>query len=806
MTTHQILVDLRRSGLPDDYIARMGCTPIDREQVSRITGRPTDSIDPDGGYTIPYRDERTHAGEEYFRIRLAEGKPKYLGPQGNENRVYKPIDYGHHGQREMLLIVEGEKKAAAADSLRLDALGIAGVTSWADEGSRAVERKNGEGMSGDTLPLKTLLDESLKHHTIIIVGDSDAYSNPAVMGGLAKLQAALQKHLDAATDDLISKPDFDPIDGCRTITVMLAIISPDFAGEAKVGFDDYLMAFKEGGKFDNETEQQFHSRAGVRLRDLVLALGLSSVCDTDEGIARVVAARNQQRLCYHAGSFKTYRPVSGIWADTVADDEFGIPASVDGLLNMAAQKMNSSLAEVMLPFRFMNEGEVPSNVKQWRKRFEKRIASLVAAKKQLKMTKGAMNILKQVERMLFIPDKRWDRHSGLFCAANCVIDLQTGKTQPHSPSLLLTKHSSVIYDPLASCPLWEDFLAKVLPDKDVANYYQALVGYQLTGSTEVQQIYFHRGVGGNGKGVANEVLMRVFDDYVVIGSKTLVAKSKNGSESHPTVLAALAGARWVNISELDDLTHLDCGAIKNYTGGGKQTARRIGKDFFDFWPTWTITCDTNDIPYVKETSPAMRRRLILIEWNYKACPELTVNFESDPEAVKPDKKLAEKIIATEASGVLNWAIDGTRRFYDGALDFDRIPHAVRVATALLWQQLDTTGQWLKEECALDGQAHTNKKILFNSYTAWNKENGFPNSTSNAFTRRMRQAGFSFRESNGQGIYAGLRLRTEVEKKALYSDSPDALAIEAPPVETKPPRKPAGSVPVTDGKSKRRFVQ
>ena len=63
-----------------------------------------------------------------------------------------------------------------------------------------------------------------------------------------------------------------------------------------------------------------------------------------------------------------------------------------------------------------------------------------------------------------------------------------------------------MYDRNASCPLFEKFLAQVVPDEKVRAFLQRALGYSLTGITEEQCFFFLYGPGSNGKSTLIETL------------------------------------------------------------------------------------------------------------------------------------------------------------------------------------------------------------------------------------------------------------------------------------------------------------
>ena len=85
-------------------------------------------------------------------------------------------------------------------------------------------------------------------------------------------------------------------------------------------------------------------------------------------------------------------------------------------------------------------------------------------------------------------------------ARNGVIDLRDGSFHPHKPEHFVTRRLSANYDPTATAPTWERFLAEVQPDPEMRAFLQRLAGYSLTGEIREHVLPFHYGTGANGKG------------------------------------------------------------------------------------------------------------------------------------------------------------------------------------------------------------------------------------------------------------------------------------------------------------------
>jgi putative DNA primase/helicase len=107
--------------------------------------------------------------------------------------------------------------------------------------------------------------------------------------------------------------------------------------------------------------------------------------------------------------------------------------------------------------------------------------------------------LAKAEPALSVDIEQLDAHPRWLNLPNGTLDLESGELHAHRADDYLTKVAGVAYDPEATCPRWDAFLAEVVPDPEVRAFLQRSVGYAMTDSTSEQCLWFLYGVGRNGK-------------------------------------------------------------------------------------------------------------------------------------------------------------------------------------------------------------------------------------------------------------------------------------------------------------------
>jgi putative DNA primase/helicase len=298
-----------------------------------------------------------------------------------------------------------------------------------------------------------------------------------------------------------------------------------------------------------------------------------------------------------------------------------------------------------------------------------------------------------------------------------------------------------------------------------------------------------KGSGQNGKGVFIKVISHIFGEYAFTVPKNIIIKARGGGETHPTNLATLDGRRFVNLPELENGNgDLDIAAFKTLTGGDTIAARGMNKDFSNLTPTWTFFAEMNKFLRFSDISFPIRRRIRLIDF-----PNTSTQI---------DPALYSKLIS-EASGILNWVLEGALEYFrNGALQRANIPAAVLKATEEMWVDLDVFANWLRANCKLE-PVETQSTILYNNYRKWLSDNGHHDQSSHSFGSKLRENGFSKRDSSGKTLYSGIRLSTPVEHSYRSTNEDAELATSAESFE------PEAEIPTLDPsnvcKPKRRLI-
>ncbi|SDC07284.1 putative DNA primase/helicase [Bradyrhizobium brasilense] len=304
---------------------------------------------------------------------------------------------------------------------------------------------------------------------------------------------------------------------------------------------------------------------------------------------------------------------------------------------------------------------------------------------------------------------------------------------PHNPSDMITKLAPVDYDPSAAAPEFEKFLLRVQPNPEMRLFLQQWFGLSLTGDTSAHKLAFLYGKGRNGKSVLVNAVSHVAGDYaqsVPIETFLDQGKVRAGGQATPD-LAKLPGIRLLRTSEPEKNAKLAEALIKLVTGGEPMDARHLQGDFFTFFPEFKLTIQGNYKPVLSGTDEGIKSRLLLVPFS------VTIPKE------ERDTKLVDKLKA-EASGILNWMLDGLRSWLDNGLTE---PQEVTEATAKYFATSDVLGRFL-ESCTVKEPGHrVQSSVLHQVYEAWCKSSGETPWKNRGFSLAMDERGYERKQSD-----------------------------------------------------------
>lgn len=329
----------------------------------------------------------------------------------------------------------------------------------------------------------------------------------------------------------------------------------------------------------------------------------------------------------------------------------------------------------------------------------------------------ASEIMNHLEAKCLMPDAvslpaivaegKWEEDPGTITLQNGVINLGTvqlgitPRRHAHNPARVSTTLLPYDYDPKAECPQWLTFLEQVLPDAASRELLQQIFGYCLTRDVSLQKLFMFEGPGANGKSVVTGVLRRLVGTNNTSSLPLSLFDDKHGLVSTYGKLVNFSG-------ELREKNAVAEELLKQATGGDLMYFNpKHQKPFSAPFTAKLIIC-TNERPAFTDRSNGIWRRLIMLPFTVSIAPE-----DQDPEL--------EQKLATELSGILNWAIQGAIDLYKSSRFVE--PQVSVEAVASFKEQANPERVFLKEYCQLGPDVSIGTQALYDAYRDYTLRKG-----------------------------------------------------------------------------------
>lgn len=254
--------------------------------------------------------------------------------------------------------------------------------------------------------------------------------------------------------------------------------------------------------------------------------------------------------------------------------------------------------------------------------------------------------------------RAFEREPGVIHLLNGMLDVRQSPPflDSFSPNYFSRNQVRHTYAPGAPCPLWKEKLLADALDEDDQALLQKIAGMCLLGNNLLQRIVILTGQAGSGKSQIAQVIQGIIGRHNVSQLRTEHLDERFEAEG-------FIGKTLLVGSDVPGsfLNRASAAQLKSLTGGDYLQAEIKGGRRVDITGNFNvlITCNSRLVIKTDEDSGAWRRRLVILAFN-----------RPPPRDKIPD--LAKLILATEASGVLDWMIAGAQAVLRDAEDHGRL--------------------------------------------------------------------------------------------------------------------------------------
>ena len=249
---------------------------------------------------------------------------------------------------------------------------------------------------------------------------------------------------------------------------------------------------------------------------------------------------------------------------------------------------------------------------------------------QLKKTAFKSNVMRECRELFWDEEftKKVDSNKDLIAFNNGVLDMTTANFvfRDGKPEDYISFSTGIDYEPerpYYEYPAWpevEQFIKKVLPDREVRDYFIKHLATNLLGGNTAQKFHILTGSGSNGKSMIMNLLSKALGDYSCTVPISLFTQKRKSSGSAAPEVARLKGRRFVTMQEPDETIALNTGIMKEITSGEKMYARDLFKSGCEFEVQAKFHLACNDKPKINTTDGGTWRRLVVINFISKFVP------------------------------------------------------------------------------------------------------------------------------------------------------------------------------------------
>lgn len=314
----------------------------------------------------------------------------------------------------------------------------------------------------------------------------------------------------------------------------------------------------------------------------------------------------------------------------------------------------------------------------------------------------------------------------------------------HHPEFMSTVRIPIDWDPAATCPLFDEFLAGAVPEDDLERAWQVL-GYLLMSGNPLQRMFMLTGTGGNGKGVYLNVIR------ALLGNDNTAAEPLHDLAETRFSAGELHG-KLANICGDIDATFIqNTGKIKELCGDDRMKGefKNERQFYFKFWGKAIFS--SNGIVGASDSSRGWTRRWEIVPFPYAP--------------TKPDPTLSDRIVASELPGIAVRAVYALRDLM-AAGEFSR-GESADLAHSEFAEKANRVLRWINDpDSNVTPELDTwNKSTIllsaFRQWEAYDQGNGHRDIGSQRFNELARQAGLTPSKRRGQRGYYGLHVAETV---------------------------------------------
>ena len=341
--------------------------------------------------------------------------------------------------------------------------------------------------------------------------------------------------------------------------------------------------------------------------------------------------------------------------------------------------------------------------------------------------------------------KQLEPDSSIIVLRNGVLNLEDNRFYKFHKRFKQVTQMDFDYEPNSIPNVWTDYFLDAVLDQQSQKVLQEFIGAIFIDrrKVKIEKMLILYGAGSNGKSVIQSTLIGLLGEENV---KTLAISDLISGGERKQNVASINGKRLNYCSEIQTKEFgQNADALKALISGEPFEVRLVYVNNFTARNIPLLMANANRIPYIKDFSHGLARRLIILP------------FENIIEEKNQNKQLAKEL-QKEYPAILNWILAGRQRLIDNGYQFstsqklqeiveDKMAESSSVLSFMKAKDynrsildLEHDIRWLRAE------------QLFRSYLAWCVKEGLNPETDKKFYTTLKEAGYANKRNPNGSLY------------------------------------------------------
>lgn len=317
-------------------------------------------------------------------------------------------------------------------------------------------------------------------------------------------------------------------------------------------------------------------------------------------------------------------------------------------------------------------------------------------------------VIKHMESKLSLNPVALDEDKYLVNCKNGVLDVETMKLYPHSPSFYGTIQINTEFNPEATSDVADEFFRTVTQgDKQVEQLLYEAIGYSLLKTVELDKVFILTGEGRNGKSTYLDLIREIVG---IENASSLDFKELNsafGTSGLAGKLVSLAG-------DISNKMLEDSDVFKKIASGDLIRVNEKYKAKYETVPFTTLFFSANDIPMSKDTTFAFYRRLSIIPFHANLKKITMVEGKTFKSKLLSNQ--SRQYVLAKSIKAINRVLHQTQEFI--------VPDVVKLELEKYRIKNSSTLQWARDmKMTQDKLSNESGHAMFERYRTWCDING-----------------------------------------------------------------------------------